>query len=374
MKKNNRFQKTLSTCIATLLTVRFWFTAIVLILTIFLSKWEWFQFGHILQFGDWGYRHDEYLKQLFQEWGAWNSAFQFGSSNITLFAYPVRGIIWSGLVNLGLSSQDAIRVAVFIPIAILGFVSPFTFVWYKTRDVVISTTLALFYLSIPYFLVTTTAHLPISMVFILTPLMLLVLEHASLTQKFRWWICLILLLAFCAAHDIRIAILSSFLLCGYFLCLLSEGANKRTRIIQSLSAGILLIFLQSYWLLVTIFQGTDDIAAVANRGLFGTHLFDLIHAFTITKWNWTGGSVDWTFTLMLLPIQLFLIPLLVFSAFLFRFKDQGREKIVLYFGLVALIGVFLTKQGADPFPTTYKWLYEYVPPFSLLEKHPNYIY
>jgi len=49
-----------------------------------IAHYHWFSYGEILQFGDWGYRFLEYSKNLYLEWGAWSSAFQLGSPNVTL--------------------------------------------------------------------------------------------------------------------------------------------------------------------------------------------------------------------------------------------------------------------------------------------------
>ena len=41
-----------------------------------------------------------------------------------------------------------------------------------------------------------------------------------------------------------------------------------------------------------------------------------------------------------------------------------KNKNILFFGTIALLGIFLTKQVAPPFPDTYLWLFENFPGFN----------
>ena len=102
-------------------------TNIAVIFLLFLSiitHWQWFDINTILTFADWHYWHDETAKQLWYGWGTWLHNRDMGSSNIQLYFYLFQSV-WSLLANLGLSYEIATKITFFIPISVLGFLSPF---------------------------------------------------------------------------------------------------------------------------------------------------------------------------------------------------------------------------------------------------------
>ena len=351
-----------------ILSFKYFLTVILFFVSVIISHMHWFIPKSILQFGDWGYRYSEYAKDLFIEWGSWSSAFQFGAVNIVLFGYPVRGLAWSSLVRLGLEYEDALKLGIFIPVAILAFISPFIFVWYKTKNLYIASILAFFYSSIPYLLVTQATHAPISFVFAATPLLFVFFEKAFVEKSFKWWIIFVMFFALCSAYDLRIAFIVSFLLVFYYLILIKKYKLDLIRLRQVLMAMLILILLQAYWLLTILKTGAKEYSDITSSGLFGNDLFDLLHSLTITKWNWTGYGIDWTFSLMPVPIYLFIIPCFVFIGIIFLHKSKEDFYSVVYFGILCVIGILLTKQSAEPFASLYLFLYEKFPGFSLFRE------
>jgi hypothetical protein len=341
---------------------------ILFFVSVVCAHYYWFMPGKILQFGDWGYRYSEYARDLFLEWGTWSSAFQFGANNITLFGYPIRGIFWSMLVRIGFGYEDALRFGIFIPVAVLGFVSPYIFAWQKTKNRFIAGVLAFFYSSIPYFLVTQTAHLPISFVFAASPLLLIFFEKAFVKKNLNWWIAFVMFFALCSAYEVRISFIVSLLLGFYYFVLIKEHKFDVIRCRQSLAALLIFLLLQSYWLLTILETGAGDYSKVADRGLFGNNLFDIFHSWTIAKWNWTGQGVDWSFNLMPVPIYLFAIPILVICGYISLIIYKKEKYSTLYFCLLILLGVLLTKQSAQPFSNLYLWVYDNVPGFNLFRE------
>lgn len=130
---------------------------------------------------------------------------------------------------------------------------------------------------------------------------------------------------------------------------------------------IFLLLLNSYWLFPAFFTSVvQSIANVTSRGLFGSNLSDLYHAFNIHTWSWTGGEPNQFFILQRINFYNWLIPLIAFSSLLHikRLKPSERKNII-FFAVIALIGIFLTKQTSLPFRSVYPNLYKYLPGFSL---------
>ena len=89
-----------------------------------LTHLNWFNPFSILTYSDWYYWPNEAVKQLFSSYGSWVNFWNFGSVNIQLqfniFKFP-----WALLTNLGLNYDQAVKITFLVPIAILGFFSPY---------------------------------------------------------------------------------------------------------------------------------------------------------------------------------------------------------------------------------------------------------
>jgi len=112
---------------------------------------------------------------------------------------------------------------------------------------------------------------------------------------------------------------------------------------------------------------SESISEVTDRSIFGNFLFDIGHAFALHDSTWTGGLPNYQFVKQPIIWFLLLIPILSFSVFLFN-KDKKRKKEIIFFGFIALLGIFLTKQGDKPWPTVYEWLYNNFPGFNLFRE------
>ena len=126
------------------------------------------------------------------------------------------------------------------------------------------------------------------------------------------------------------------------------------------------ILLNAYWLipyyLGGLEKGLQDVIVgrpLFTGGIAGTNL--LHNAFAIFHPMWSGGKLE-AFSVHPIPFYWFLVPLLAFSTLLFdKLRRDGR---VLFFSLLALVGIFLTKFIFPPFPGAYGWLYRNFPGFN----------
>jgi hypothetical protein len=330
----------------------------------------WFAFGTILTHGDWQFRADQHIRDLFSHGATWLSFTDFGGANITLYSYPLRSLLWPLVVFLGFSYDIAIKVTLFMPIAILGFVAPFLLARRLTKNQWIALGVALFYGSTTYFLRKQTNHLPLALIYSLTPLILMAFMDALKFNTLARWTVVALTLALVAMYDLRIIVIVGLVLVIYFVIFHLNLQDIKRYARQIIFVGILFGLLSAYWFLPTIFGGLQGaVSSVAERGLFGNELFSLPNALTLHEYSWTGAKPNLFFISQAIPWFFWILPFAAFSVFLFVRVFSKREiRLVIFFAVVALIGIFLTKQSDEPFAFFYKWAYDTIPGFSLFRE------
>lgn len=341
---------------------------ILLVALAILSHTAWFDFGNILTHGDWKFRFDEHVRELFTAWQSWGGFLDFGSANVLLSGYPFRGVLWPAIVSLGLSYDTAVKLTLLIPISLLGFVTPFLLARKLTNDSLIAFVVALFYGSTTYFLIVQTAHLPIALIYAACPLYILLFRRVLDANHTRDWIWLVLTFSVGVSYDVRMMFIVALIMFVYFIAhiIFDRDVKRFTKnIVISFFLGLLL---NSYWIdpyLMTSISA--DISQVAGRGVFGNDLFSMFHAFTVMKWNWTGASPDFSFTLLRVPAYLFVFPFLAMGVLLLKKKqEEGRD--MTFFLILAILGLLLTKQSEEPFTYLYDWVYSHIPGFNLFRE------
>lgn len=328
-----------------------------------ITHLKWFSFGNILNNADWGYWPDEAVKELYYSFSSWRGFTNFGFVNIQIY-FNLFSSVWSFLANIGSSYDTAVKITFLIPIAIMGFLSPYFFVNKLTKNYFISFISALFYGTVIYFLVRQASHLTVAFVYSIAPLIFYLFIRAIEKNKIKDWTFFILLSFVGICYEVRIMYIVFFILSFYFCFFHLKDIKKYFRVaVLPLAA---LIFLNLFWFLPTFFGGFNaNIQQLANRGLFGSFLFSLEHAFNIYESVWTGGIMI-PFIKQPIIIYFWLIPLMAFSVLLF--KDIKYKKEIIFFGIISLIGVFLTKQAAEPLTGAYLWLYNNFPGFNLFRE------
>ena len=340
------------------------------ILLAVVTHGAWFILGTILTHGDWQYRTDEYVRQMVSISGTWLNTSDFGGANITLYSYPLRGIIWSILSNVNLSYDTVVKLSMFIPIAILGFVGPYLLVKKLTRSQLIAVAIALFYGTTTYFLRKQTNHLPFAFIYALTPLLFYFYLSALKDNKTTTWLGLSLFGLLVTIYDVRILLIIGMILGIYFLVMHMNLKDIKRYARNSIVAGVAFLLLSAYWLLPTITGGLGgDIGSITGGGLFGDELFNISYALTLHEYSWTGAEPNLFFVPQSIAPFFWFIPILAFSPFLFIRKYSAKgKKYLIYFALITLLGIFLTKQSSEPFAYSYKWIYDTIPGFSIFRE------
>jgi hypothetical protein len=122
----------------------------------------------------------------------------------------------------------ATKLTFFIPIALLSFISPFIFSSYLTKNnLPVAFVVSLFYGTITYLSVKTTAHLPIAMVFVLAPILLTFFMKYTSTQKPRDLLLFNVFYFIGIVYEIRIMLIVSGILVFTLLCLTEKKSRKK---------------------------------------------------------------------------------------------------------------------------------------------------
>ncbi len=121
----------------------------------------------------------------------------------------------------------------------------------------------------------------------------------------------------------------------------------------------MVILLNMHWILALLTLGKLSTNELFSRGLFGSSYFDVVSALLLFHRFWTFAKPA-AFVNQLIPIHFWLIPVFVFGGISYAKKD----KLSIFFMLISILGVFLTKQEDIPFTQIYNWLYNNVPGFN----------
>ena len=342
---------------------QYYFFVLLLILAI-ITHVNWFNPSTTLNSGDWLFFPDEIVKQLWRNWTTWITFGELGYSNPQISFYFFK-LIWSIIGNLGFSYDVATKITFFIPIAILGFISPYILFKKIFQDNFIAFTAALFYGTTTPFLIRQIGHLPIAFVYALTPLILYFFILSLNKNKSIYWLFFISLFSIALYYELRITLEVLLILTIYFLIFHIGEIKKYLK--NLIIFGVVLIGFNSFWLLPLFFgDNLNSIAIFKNRSLFGNWLFDLVHSFTLYENSWTGSYPNMEFIKQPVKWYFWIVPIFI-SISLFS-KNKNTKKSILFFWIISLIGILLTKQSSLPFPALYGWLYDNIPLFGLFRE------
>ena len=339
---------------------------IILLLIAFFTHLSWFNLFNILTYSDWYYWPDEAVIQLFSSYGTWINFWNFGSVNIQL-QFNLFKFLWAFFANSGLSYDQAAKITFLIPIAISGFLSPYFLSKKLFGDSLISFTVAIFYGTTTHFLIRQTAHLTIAFIYSIAPVILLLFIYALEKNRLSSWILFSLVYSIGLGYETRIMYIVTFILFFYFLLFHSTKWNNLYKNI--IITCLIIALLNSFWILpIFLGGGFNEAQGVFNRGLFGNDLFSLTKAFTIFESSWTGYFPNTSFVPQPVIWYFWAFPIIAFSALLINSKNEHHKRGIIFFSILSLTGIFLTKQSAEPFPAVYLWLYDNFPGFNLFRE------
>lgn len=343
---------------------RNWIYVLILALIGIITHTNWLNPTSVINFSDWLYFPDKTVSELWFTWGAWNPFWNMGFPNLQVSFYPFK-FIWSIIGLLGFSYDTATKLTFFIPIALIGFISPYLLAKKLFKNNYISFVLALYYGSTTYFIIKQIAHIPIAFVYAFTPLIMYFFLVSLEKKRTLYWLILTLFLSLITWYEVRITFIVIGILFLYFILFYSTEYKKYIK--QIVISILIFSGLNLFWTLPTMFTSVSgSISSLTERGMFGDFLFDMEHAFTVTEASWTGSLPNMEFIKQPVPWFMWLIPLLAFiPLFIIKKYSQQERKQIIFFLSLLIIGILLTKQSAAPFPWLYEFLFKKIPVFQL---------
>lgn len=335
---------------------------LLIILTIIAHN-AWFTNLSAIAFGDSYQDFIEKAKEYLALPLIWHSDGGLGMVNIGISFWPLL-FLGGILANLNIPVFIGARIQTLWPIAILTPVSMYFLSYYILKSRLGGFISALVFTFNSQSIIG-RAILTSSLAGAFFPLFFLAFMLTLNKKRVEYLICTVFLGFIISFHEFRFfyiivwllffySIYHSFFLSkkGGFISLFKIG------LIFSLIIGLILL-LNSYFLLSII--GSKSLASnpVFNRGLTGQEHVNTLHSLLLYYYLWSGGVLGGPVNVTVI-IRFFFIPILVIIGFL----TQKKNILIPFFMGLALLGIFLTKQEALPFPHIYNWLYINLPGFN----------
>lgn len=325
----------------------------LLIISIIVYK-EWFSFS-VFAYADWVFRSNAAIKDLIFP--------SFWKGGITLWEYPFR-FLYGSFGQLGFDGNIAEKFLIFWPIAILGTIAGFLLTRKITNSNIAGFVGALIFTYNTYFLsILTQGHVFLPLGFIWGTFAFLSFIYLLETKK-RLFIPITALLLFASGSvDFRTFYIVSGVILLYFLYnqffLEKNWRSFKENLFLFISVSILLLALNIYWIIPNIITGTLASNEFLNRPLIEGNFYNIQNVNTLFYPFWTGIETTW-FVAQPILIHFWLLPIVVFLGLIVG----RRNKQIFFFGLLALVGIFLAKQNSAPFGQIYTFFYDHIPGFS----------
>jgi len=339
------------------------FLIIAIVLIALVANQRWITNFSILTHGDWYYQNLETLRQFLTFPHVWNMN-SLGFIEFSISFYPFNFL--SGLLAQQGFSYGIIERLVFMwPIIMALPVFSYLLIKKNINNSLAAFVGSLVYSYNTYFSVIKTGQLTLLMAYAFAPLVFLLFQKALEKKSFQYALFTGLFGFVVSFYEFRIFYVLCFILFAYFLyyLLFIEKVRNLSSVIKiCFFAGIPVLIdllLNLYWLLPLGKTGALSSNVVFDRSLFGNEFLNINYAMTLFHPFWTGTRTA-IFTVQNIPVYFWLIPLFAFLGLILNKKN----KQILFFGLIALLGIFLTKQVGHPFMDVYLWLYTHFPGFN----------
>lgn len=314
---------------------------------------------------DWAFHYKEQLTEWFSPPYAWRAESSLSTMKLGWFTkYPIFVTCGFFAKFFYLDFNIIERILFFFPLVILPTLSMYylTYHLFERRMVCFFSTIL--YSSNTVILLWSIGWVPLAIAFSFIPLILALLIQSLRETSLKKAFLTSIIFAISMAYESRITYMTAWILILYFLYVNIVERNFST-FINSLKVFVLFtittIGLQAYWILPYFFGGGGATFASIIPSMPRQGQVQLMHAMILQHPFYTiTGEIQWFAVQPVNPI-FFLIPIIAFSAILLRKK----EKNVVFFSVLALIGIFLCKGIKPPFGYVYTWLFMYFPGFNV---------
>ena len=334
---------------------------IILVINIFTYHF-WFFGNHLLTYGDWTFAFPETLAEYSQP-QAWLSSTSLGALNLGL-AFEPKFFLNGWLAKIGASPQLNNQLTYLWPTVILSGLGMFFLGKKIFNSNLVGLFGSIFFTHNVITIAIRTGHLTLASAQALVPFSLLLLLNIFESRKFLYAIVAGLITSLISFSEARVFYIYFWIIFLYFIFIsIITKENKITLIKNALlfSIVIIIVFLLNFFWIFTFFSTTpfsNSGFEFLNRPLYGSNQSDILKSFTVWNIWWTG--LKQATSIQPIPVLYWSIPIISVLGLYFNRKN----KYVLFAGLIAMAGIFISKQEGEPFTGVYPWLYHHFPGFS----------
>jgi len=322
---------------------------------------SWLSFD-VFSSGDYWFNFSE-TTENFLNYSVWLNNINIGQINLS-----ANMLFWNFFPGIfgyfGFDSNVSDKFLIFWPFIFVTPLASFFLAKKILKNNIASIISALVYCFNTYFLaINTQGHFSLTLAATFAPLALLFFMEALDRENIKYSLLTTIFLFIVGSYDFRIFYIEIFIIVGYFIFHLfnykqfeKKSTLKKTRIFLIMAISITL--LNVYWMLPMAKTGSLTENQVLSRDLIPFSL-DIKKTLTLFHPFWTGSIPKW-FDDQEIHSYFWLIPIFAFAGLWLNRKN----KKILFFGFVALAGVFLAKQESGPFGDLYTWLFKKFPGFN----------
>ncbi|GIW61557.1 MAG: hypothetical protein KatS3mg089_0409 [Patescibacteria group bacterium] len=310
---------------------------------------------HIFTYSDWVFYFSKTLKEL-GEFSVWNSFFNFGSIDFLFWNWPLH-VLFSLIGSFGYDFNIVDKLLIFWPMIFALPIGSY-FLVKKIIHSNIGAFIGSLILSYnTYFLsINTQGHELLTLGFVLSIFALIFFIKIIEEKKVIYSAVFLINLFWVGVYDLRslyiiLAVIIFYLI--YLLVFINNYAIKKKTILLPVLSLFLLIFLNLYWVLPIL-----SISALTSNENLGrlisfSDFYRLQHAITLHFPFWTNSIPKWE-KFIPIPWYFWLYPVFAILGLVVNKKNLN----IIFFAILAVIGILLTKQLHIPFDNLYEFLYK----------------
>lgn len=343
---------------------------LILILLVSITHWRWIFLNEYFSSGDAGIFtwFVGTCRDVFASPSIWSlnaTGNGFGNLNFILSIYPSLNFMYAGLCTLFQNTIIAAKLVFLIPIPILSIIGSFLLIQYLLKNKLAGIIGSIVYSYNVTTLILQTGTIPWAMTYAFAPLIIYFFIKSIDNKKLNLSVITGVIGFIAGSYDFRILYIVIWVMLFYIIyqILFKIKDKTYTQIVPILQYIFIpfavIILLSFFWIFPFYFSNVLSHNQAFDRALFGSQFVNLFQGLTLFHPYWTGGSPK-VFTVQPIPFYFWLIPLFALMGFVTNFKN----KKILFFAFIAILGILLAKQEDYPFPHLYLWLYHHFPGFN----------
>lgn len=353
--------------------IKKYYPIIILVFIVLITHWRWIFINEYFSSGDSAYFtwFVETSRDLFRFPSIWSFldvyivGARFGGLDVFLSSYPSLYFMYAGLAIFFQNTILASKIVFLIPIPIISVIGSFFLINYLLKNKMAGIIGSIVYSYNVHTLLLQTGTLQWAMAYALAPLIIYFFIKSIDNKKLSLSVLTGFIGFIAGSYDFRILYIVVWVMLFYiFYQILFKIKDKLytqiVPILRYIFIPFAIIFLLNFfWILPFYFSNTLSHNPLFDRAIFGSHFFNFFQGLTLFHPYWTGGSPG-VFTVQPIPFYFWLIPVFALMGLITNFKN----KKILFFAFIAILGILLTKQEDYPFPHLYSWLYYHFPGFN----------